>query len=615
MREYGIVLLVAGLLVVGGTEAQGDEESIPGANRIVVRGKQKLADAFDVVLPSKPKTVSRSTPGHAFLVVLDVTPYTAAAEPKIAEALIDLDDEPRAQGSWRLARLGERPMPSVGRPGALAPVLSAVLSEDTSVVATIPALAKTIQALPEKGATIVYLADWHFEDDVRLEPFIKSLKKRGHVFHVIGSEACFDRAWTDGFFPPDRGTWRRDGSRKDYADAVGRSPFGKEDVAAPWHGGDTAWPHLPMHFGGTHWVTKFPADVAPPPERRKPVERDRYGNPKDGAGGDGEKDPDADIEDLQDRREEDQDEQALERYWFPLSSGFGPYPLMRAAAVTGGRYVLWSWNPSGRSDLTYDYARVNLFAPDLRSRKTIHGEIRSRPLAMALLDVWHAISNEKIAIAISTPPLAKDGRKPLEMVEARGEWFLAHSWETPRDHKVFLVVVKRYRDAVVKAIARLDDVLRTAPTDGPDRRYHADALLLRHILLVKKFQLGEALAAGKTCPENAWDDENLVPTLDPETFLRQEDDPEMVIPEDIEVHDKALGEEVVKARARHLARFAGTPFGELVARNPVLTYRVRLVPYGRGVPTRETPSESDGEGPSTPPRAPGSGPGGPVTGR
>ena len=150
-----------------------------------------------------------------------------------------------------MARLGEKPMPSVGRPGALAPVLSALLAEDTSVIATIPALAKTIQALPERSATIVYLADWHFEDDVKLEPFLKSLKKHGHVFNVIGSEACFGLAWTDGFFPPDRGTYRRDGSRKNYADAIGRSPFGREDTAAPWHGGDTAWPHLPMRFRGT----------------------------------------------------------------------------------------------------------------------------------------------------------------------------------------------------------------------------------------------------------------------------------------------------------------------------------------------------------------------------
>ena len=33
----------------------------------------------------------------------------------------------------------------------------------------------------------------------------------------------------------------------------------------------------------------------------------------------------------------------------------------RLAGMTGGRYVLWSWNPGGRSMVDYDYARCDLF--------------------------------------------------------------------------------------------------------------------------------------------------------------------------------------------------------------------------------------------------------------
>ena len=31
------------------------------------------------------------------------------------------------------------------------------------------------------------------------------------------------------------------------------------DWQAPWHGGDTAWPHLPFRLRGPHWSMEFPA--------------------------------------------------------------------------------------------------------------------------------------------------------------------------------------------------------------------------------------------------------------------------------------------------------------------------------------------------------------------
>ena len=78
---------------------------------------------------------------------------------------------------------------------------------------------------------------------------------------------------------------------------------------------------------------------------------------------------------------------ALQAYRYPLPSSFGPYALSRAAAETGGRYVLWSWNRTGRTTLLYDDVRCDLLAPDLRDRETIRADAIKRPLPGAIIKV------------------------------------------------------------------------------------------------------------------------------------------------------------------------------------------------------------------------------------
>lgn len=599
-RRIFLALALAVLVLPGVSAA----DETPSAARVIVRGKRVLADAMAVGLWRPGDRPARPT----FVVVIDSTPYTWAAAEDIRAALVALDEQAPEGGRWRIARLGERPSAPVATPGALAPLVDKVVEEDSGVRDTLSALERSTKAVRDKGATILYLADWHVEDEVGLEGFIDRLRSKDAALFVIGTEACFGRAWNDGFYPPDRGERDARGVSKMYADGVGRSPFGKEDPERPWHSGDTAWPHLPFHWRGTHWVTVFPAKLAAPPERT----RDRYGELPESEKGRGPTGP----EDLQDRMEEEQAEDAVERYWFPLSSGFGPYPLMRAAAETGGRYVLWSWNPTGRSDLVYDYSRVNDFGPDLRSRRTIHAEARQRALARALLAAWHEVANDDVRIGDVTAPLSKDGARALEMEEANGENHLGHNWPEPADHARFLAQARTNLEAIERALAILEAPLAELPADGPARRYHADARLFQHVLLVKRFQTLEALAAGEVLPDDAFEREGLTPGLDPETWVRRGADPEDVEPEpDAEAHDAERGADLLEARRRHLEAFRGTPFGEAVARNPVVTYRLIWLPVATGAPSRRSPSESDGAGPSTPRRPGSGGSGGPATPR
>jgi hypothetical protein len=542
------------------------------------------------------------------LVVLDVTPYTARRAREIAEALAALGERRPATRAWRFARLGESPSRVFEGPGDLGPVLLASVAQDTDVRATLPALHRTVKALRDRGAAIVYLADWRLEDDVGCEAFLDLLRRGGHRFGVVGGEAGFGRAWTDGFYPPDRGARDSRGRTKLYAEGIGRSPFGPEDPREPWHGGDTAWPHLPFHVGGTPWSTRFPVELPSVPPRKAEEGAGRYAPPEGGQ--DGEPGRDGAPEDLQERLEEGHAPGTLERYWFPLPSGFGPYALMRLAGETGGRYVLWSWNPAGRSDVEYDYGRVGLFAPDLRARKEIHADVARRPLARALVAAWHEIANPDAHIAYVTPPLRTDARTPVPMEEVRGD-ILSFSWDTRREYEAFLALAPMHLEALERAAARLRAGLAEPTADGVDRRYEADARLFLHVLEVKRFQLGEALAAARGLDvKTAWSRLPLHPTLDARYHV--EPGRRYVAPTGLPLHDEAAGASILQARKAHLERFAGTPFAELVHRNGVCTYEVTWVGYAEGQPVKESPGESSGGRPHTPPPSGGSGP---TTGR
>lgn len=509
-------------------------------------------------------------------VVIDVTPYTARQQPVIQRALAART----AVREWQVARLGE-PM---GEPIASLPALTPVFVEPSDVDNTLAALRVTLRAT--RNCTVVYLADWHFEDDENLEGFIRFLKHQGLTLSVVGSEAAFGHGWNDGFYPALKAR-------------IGRNAFASR--GAPWHGGDTAYCHLPFYFH-MRWQTKFPSERAPTP-RWEDIEKSRYAKklrrPRKG--------PDKD-EDLHERVD-DVDPKALEHYAFPLPSAFGPYGLSRATKESGGNYVLWSWNPEGRSDVTYDYARCHLFAPDLRSRSDIRKEIARRPHARALIRAWHEIANRDIHVALVTPPVARDAARPVEMREVRGDGGLHYHWTKPVEHETFLLRGVRTAKALDRAIAILSRKVK--PRDAVDRRYHADADLLRHTLLTLRFQIAQAVAAARLLPRNAWKDPKLIPGLDPEWWILRGPD---VASRKIRVYDPKLAEILKADRIRMLERYAGTPFGEMVRRNGVFTYKLAWRPVRSGRPAKETPADSSGKrGPTTPPGG-GSGGGGPTSG-
>jgi len=310
-------------------------QAAPDASHVVVRGPRTLADAVNAALGP---VLARRRTAVPVTVVVDVTPYTRDQRHDLADALEDTDRRFGSSiASWRIARLGAEASPPVGRAAALRPFLPTVFRKPSGTPTTLPALRATLSRARETRGVVLYLADWHAEDDEGLEALLTDLRGQGRTLTVVGSEACFTRAWNDGFYPPDRGEPDGRGGSVMYDAQVGRNPFLRGERGVPWHGGDTAFPHWPLRLVLNVWATEFPAQLPAP--RSWDDARDRYARPKrrDGGGRDARGVP----EDLRERLGPDEtDPEALQQYWFPLPSGFGPYGLMRLAGETGGRYVL-----------------------------------------------------------------------------------------------------------------------------------------------------------------------------------------------------------------------------------------------------------------------------------
>jgi len=456
-----------------------------------VRGQRSLSRAVRAAIGDAERV----------LFVLDATPYTKAEIVEIGIALQKIE----RTGRFRIAVLGESPSAPQSEAGALTPQLPKLLDEPRRAVSTVRALHKTI-ANHTKPGTIVYLADWHFEDDQRPEGLLDRLKARKQVFSVVGSEAAFGRGWNDGF------AWT---GKEEFADRIGKNPWKVQK--APWHGGDTAYNHVPYRFGGPGWQTEFPLRMESP-------------------------------ENLMQRlRKGDLERPSMSR--FPLPSAFGPYALSRICQETGGRYVLWSWNRAGRSNVTYDYSRCELFAPDLRSRKAIRADIHKRPLARGLDGAWQELATSRSGLVLLSPSLP-DGHKTTERSES-----LMFSWPGKAAHDDFLRRAEKVLRVYDRALKLLDRPIRRTiqPKDAIDRRYLADAHLLQFIVRAQRFAVGEAFELAKTVKDDAWKGEQF-PTLQP-------------VPADPQ-------SEIMKQRAEFLKRYTGTPFGEQVRRNRVDTYRI-----------------------------------------
>lgn len=589
-------LLVVSLLAVAPVHAQ----EVRSARDVVVRRTERLVDAL--VVATAPASGRRGERREVAIIV-DVTPYTAAWKHAFGEALIRLEARAPRVTAWRVAPLGGRFLRPTPSALGLIPRLSRVLAHETPSENTMLDLQRTLTGFVAGGGVVVYLADWHFEDDDRLERLVSSLRRRRQVFSVVGSEAAFTRAWNDGFHPGDAGQRATDGDPARYDPRIGRNPFGSNEPHAPWHGGETAYPHYPSYLHGVGWQCEFGvADDEDGPPSMTGV-RGRV------------------LEDLEERLRQKGATAPEASASYPLPSAFGPYGLMRLAAETGGRYVLWSWNPRGRSDVTYQYDRCNLFAPDLRARHAIRADIVRRPLARALLKAWQVVADRRVAVAAISPPLEEDARTPREMRSVRQQRCTCFAFEDRTALMTFLRDTPVVLAGLDRALGILDRRLGHTPgrEDEVDRRLLADAHLFRHMLAIQRFSLGEVYAIAKRIRRDAWDRPDRTPCIWYEGYILRGSDPEHVVPRSTWVNDPVRGEALAAERRFLLRRYAGTPFAELASRNEVQCYRFgwgRIFPGDRKESFRN-PSESTAkkkDAPTTPPpggsggsAAPGSG--------
>ncbi|MCP5067893.1 MAG: hypothetical protein GY946_15135 [bacterium] len=580
---------------------------LPEARQVVVRRSKDLRTAIAAAFGSRAETAA----GVA-AVVIDVTPHTRKSAAQISTALHALDGKPGLPSEWQVAALGRRFRAGPASAAEAASRIQELVSQDLPVPDTDKALRTTIKSFKGRGGTLIYLADWRFEDEHDLESLIRLLASKQLAFGVVGSEAAFGRGWNDGILDMrdqlENGQLvLKDASKqKRYDETIGRRPFGPFDPKAPWHGGDTAYPHVPYRFSEKLWETVFDPSIL-----SFGKSTDGLPNLKDLQGGN--------MEDLLERlgRSKKVFGSASSRR-AALPSAYGPHGLMRAAGVRGGRYVLWSWNPEHRASLTYDYARCDQFGPDLRRRSTIRKDASRRPLARALLKAWDTIGSKYNALAEHTAPLDKSGTRPqsIDLLE-RSATTLPTMWMDKTQHKEFLRKAKHWQAAAAAVDKLLGKALAGARSepDAADRRYAADAALLRHIARVLHFELSEALAAAATVPDDAWKQEDTYPGIRPTTWIQRGDDPENIQTTDAHVFGTERGARLKDARSEHLRRFGGTPFGVQVAANTVETWvlttgkKIKSTP-GQLQPPGRTPSESQGNPPIPTPRPPGGGSGG-----
>ncbi len=590
--HYGRALRLLACALMTFTSTAFPQSAPPKTSaEVTVRGMKDLKSAVRLAVGA-PVAKGEKLPTVLFVVEAGVD--TAKAEPKFVEAFRELDKTfPAGTARFRLAALGDAP----GPPAATATALLANLSKIFKSAATanvagaaespvetpdlIAALRKAVSATDGPGR-VVFIADRRFEEDTGVEGLIETLLRRNLRFTAIAPEAGFGRAWGDAYLVP---KLRRGVPSLLYSDRVGLSPFGPSDQSPPWRGGDTAWPHLPGHWrtlSGLNWPFNDDYELRP---SKSPLV---YGRA-------------------------------------PLPSSFGSYSLSRVAAATGGRYVIFGWTTSPAAGPAYDDVRCDRYAPDLRSRADIFADVARRPLARALVDVWATVAGDEAALVGVRPPVDRGNPERMKPTPYGGN-VLAACFQERSDRDQFVDRVRKVSRTLLEKEKLLAEAMAASPPDrdAVDRRYYADADLLRYILLLTRFSIGEAaLTAEESIPTDAWDG-RAYPGLVASLLVPASDLGHRLIaslPGD--VRDPVLFETLKAERSAFIERYRGTPFAETVERHFIATAAVAVC--GTGEPYRPPPGgrngsksdkgKTDGGKPPPRPAAPGStGGGGGTTG-
>ncbi len=606
------------------------EPVLRSASEVVIRGKKTLEAAIRAAMP----TPVAGEPPLPVALVIDVTPNVVKRVEMLRSTIVHLDGDKSFARDIRLAPIGR----GVGTPPKslieLNKDISSATRKETPVVNTMAELRKSLATIREPTA-VIYLCDWRFEDDFQVDALAADLADRKITFSCVGTEAAFSHAWTDGSVDPADRVSGRVPIVGGYFPGIGRSPFGKPVPDAPWHGGDSAYPPLPYRFHEMFWQTEFQK-----PSKSSPLKDvlEKLGGNKGGPGSPGVPGMEAPVPDEPEPPEDLGDrlgpsgflalaEDAIRRY--PIPSGYGPYGLMRLAAVTGGRYALWSWNPGGRTRVTYDYARCNLFGPDLRSRDRMLSEIAANPLPAATMEAWHALLATD-GLVSQTPPLDDDLKTPRTIDDVYGNSEFRLTWDNHSDWKLMRRALVRAVSVVTAARKRLEPVIAAAAEPGNDleRRRLADARLFEFTIRVLEFELNELDLATKDVKPELWrtTPKGKIPGACSNNFILGSGNPLAdfiglsTLGDDEKALDSAAGERIARARKEHIERYRGTPFGAQVELADVSTFRVVEWEKGKPFSRGGTPSESGGTkpGPNTPTPPPGtgsSGGGGPTTGK
>lgn len=639
----GRVLLALAVLSTAWSEVGGNRATnlavgappqdppLRSASEVVVRGKKTLELAIRAAMP----TAAPGAPAPLVAFVVDVTPNVVKRGEVLRSTLARLRADAAFAREIRMTPIGRSLTSAAKSLDEFNKDVTAVLKKETPVVNTMLELRKSLAPLHEP-AVAVYVCDWRFEDDFQVDALAADLAEHKIILSVVGTEAAFGRAWTDGSVDVADLIVGRTPIGGDYFPGIGRSPFGKPVADTPWHGGDSAYPALPYRFCEFLWMTEFQkpskrifgaAPEVPPGGMDDPTRPNPKADP-------GMEDPAPEEpetpEDLGARvglPSTAEIEDAARKY--PIPSSFGPYGLMRLAALTGGRYVLWSWNPGGRARVTYDYGRCNLFGPDLRSRERILAEVATDPLLAAMLGAWHALLAAD-GIVDHTPPLEKDGKTAHAVDDVHGGSDFNWSWEHLSDWKLLRKAIARSLPPVTAARQLLEKALaqtKEAESDT-DRRRRADAQLFLFTTQVLEFELHELDLATRGVKPELWRTmpKDKVPGAGSRDFIRGKANrlDELgighVSGQDDAALDPGAGDRIKKVRQEHIERFKGTPFAAQVELSDISTFRIVEWEVGKPPSRGSSPSESGGgkTNPTTPTPPPGTGSGsgaGPTTGR
>jgi len=557
--------------------ARDDAPRVPDpepAHTVIVRGRRTLSRSL--ISACAPAWADASRPRNVTLIV-DPARALAGLEEEFVVALVALEARAPSVARWSLATLGRAPETRRPKASDLSPALAAAVSPRPLVEDTITSLRRTAEA-SAPGSVLVFVAAENFEDERDVEGLARVLVTRGQTLSVVGPEAGFQRAWNDGFFPPYWGRPGPDGRSLTYDPGIGRSPFAADDPddeRPAWHGPETAFPMLPVRFA-RHW------------EGRLFTRRDEV-DPESGA--------------------------PLRRtYEHAYPSGWGPWSLMRLAAVSGGRYVTWASQPSGEPVL-YDGSRLDLLAPDLHARRDVLAAAAKRSLRATVIRVWGETTDATSSAFRSTPPVRSDLSSPIRMTLTRARFSPPTLFYERRDHDRFVAECPPLLRILDGAIRRIDVAIGRArsPRDDRARRDLADARLLRHVLGCERFAWGEAYARGRRLMARPWGADGRIPSLQTVNWAeRGGEGRPAVVHADVEPVDMDRAAALLADRRFLIETYAGTPWGEMVARNRIVTYRLRRVRLGSGNPVRR-PGLAD-TAPRPPDVTPSGGSAGPSTG-